>query len=167
MTATLRVRVLCSPFPRYTEKPCDNGQESSRVDEELCLLHNHRRARCLDIQCNAHCRLCTVGLRRTKRHCSSQFREYVATNYRPKRRVLGRVSVYSRYSILLSSVQCTQTANGFVLVPKSSHSTFASSRICGYSSVGRYVGSPFHLRFHTFFHLPCGVRTGIHSRSIV
>ena len=105
MTATLRVRVLCSPFPRYTEKPCDNGQESSRVDEELRLLHNHRRARCLDVQCNAHCRLCTVGLRRTKRHCSSQFREYVATNYRPKRRVLGRVSVYSRYNILLSSVQ--------------------------------------------------------------
>ena len=33
----------------------------------------------LDVQCNAHCRLCTVGLRRTKRHCSSQFREYVAT----------------------------------------------------------------------------------------
>ena len=59
----------------------------------------------LDVQCNAYCRLCTVGLRRTKRHCSSQFREYVATNYRPKRRVLGRVSVYSRYSILLSSVQ--------------------------------------------------------------
>ena len=105
MTATLRVRVLCSPFPRYTEKPCDNGQESSRVDEELRLLHNHRRARCLNIQCNTHCRLCTVGLRRTKRHCSSQFREYVATNYRPKRRVLGRVNVYSRYSILLSSVQ--------------------------------------------------------------
>ena len=105
MTAALRVRVLCSPFPRYTEKPCDNGQESSRVDEELRLLHNHRRARCLDVQCNAHFRLCTVGLRRTKRHCSSQFREYVATNYRPKRRVLGRVSVYSRYSILLSSVQ--------------------------------------------------------------
>ena len=104
MTATLRVRV-CSPFPRYTEKPCDNGQESSRVDEELRLLHNHRRARCLDIQCNAHCRLCTVELRCTKRHCSSQFREYVATNYRPKRQVFGRVSVYSRYSILLSSVQ--------------------------------------------------------------
>ena len=77
MTATLRVRVLCSPFPRYTEKPCDNGQESSRVAEELRLLHNPRRARCLDVQCNAHCRLCTVGLRRTKRHCSSQFREYV------------------------------------------------------------------------------------------
>ena len=167
MTATLRVRVLCSPFPRYTEKPCDNGQESSRVDEELRLLHNHRRARCLDVQCNAHCRLCTVGLRRTKRHCSSQFREYVATNYRPKRRVLGRVSVYSRYSILLSSVQTGPMHADSELVPKSSHSTFASSRICGYSSVGRYVGSPFHLRFHIFFHLPCGVRTGIHSRSIV
>ena len=83
----------------------DDGQESSRVDEELRLLHNPRRARCLDVQCNAHCRLCTVGLRRTKRHCSSQFREYVATNYRSKRRILGRVSVYSRYSILLSSVQ--------------------------------------------------------------
>ena len=123
MTATLRVRVLCSPFPRYTsprhsvyvcyalrfldirKNRVIMAKESSRVDEELRLLHNHRRARCLDVQCNAHCRLCTVGLRRTKRHCSSQFREYVATNYRPKRRVLGRVSVYSRYGILLSSVQ--------------------------------------------------------------
>ena len=153
MTATLRVRVLCSPFPRYTEKPCDNGQESSRVDEELRLLHNHRRARCLDVQCNAHCRLCTVGLRRTKRHCSSQFREYVATNYRPKRRVLGRVSVYSRYNILLSSVQTGPMhadSEWLCIGTKSSHSTFASSRICGYSSVGRYVGSPFHLRFHIF-----------------
>ena len=71
------------------------------------------------------------------------------------------------FSAAYKPVQCTQTANGFVLVPKSSHSIFASSRICGYSSVGRYVGSPFHLRFHIFFHLPCGVRTGIHSRSIV
>ena len=59
------------------------------------------------------------------------------------------------FSAAYKPVQCTQTANGFVLVPKSSHSTFASSRICGYSSVGRYVGSPFHLRFHTFFHLLC------------
>ena len=171
MTAILRVRVLCSPFPRYTEKPCDNGQESSRVNEELRLLHNHRRARCLDVQCNAHCRLCTVGLRRTKRHCSSQFREYVATNYRPKRRVpsgeLVSIADIVYFSAAYKPVQCTQTANGFVLVPKSSHSTFTSSRICGYSSVGRYVGSPFHLRFHIFFHLPCGVRTGIHSRSIV
>ena len=71
------------------------------------------------------------------------------------------------FSAAYKPVQCTQTANGFVLVPKSSHSTFASSRICGYSSLGRYVGSPFHLRFHIFFHLPCDVRTGIHSRSIV
>ena len=42
------------------------------------------------------------------------------------------------FSAAYKPVQCTQTANGFVLVPKSSHSTFASSRICGYSSVGRY-----------------------------
>ena len=49
------------------------------------------------------------------------------------------------FSAAYKPVQCTQTANGFVLVPKSSHSTFASSRICGYSSVGRYVGSPFHI----------------------
>ena len=105
MTATLRVRVLCSPFPRYTEKPCDNGQESSRVDEELRLLHNHRRARCLDVQCNAHFRLCTVGLRRTKRHCSSQFREYVATNYRPKTSLefSGELPVYSRYTYISSA----------------------------------------------------------------
>ena len=109
MTATLRVRCRHSYYAlRFLDIRKDrviNGQESSRVDEELRLLHNPRRARCLDVQCNAHCRLCTVGLRRTKRHCSSQFREYVATNYRPKRRILGRVSVYSRYSILLSSVQ--------------------------------------------------------------
>ena len=54
--ADTRVRVLCSPSnnPRYTEKPCDNGQESSRVDEELRLLHNHRRARCLDVQSLMH-----------------------------------------------------------------------------------------------------------------
>ena len=42
------------------------------------------------------------------------------------------------FSAAYKPVQCTQTANGFVLIPKSSHSTFASSRICGYSSVGRH-----------------------------
>ena len=42
------------------------------------------------------------------------------------------------FSAAYKPVQCTQTANGFVLVPKSSHSIFASSRICGYSSVGRH-----------------------------
>ena len=94
-----------SVYVYYALRFLDIRKNRVRVDEELRLLHNHRRARCLDVQCNAHCRLCTVGLRRTKRHCSSQFREYVATNYRPKRRILGRVSVYSRYSILLSSVQ--------------------------------------------------------------
>ena len=104
MTATLRVRVLCSPFPRYTEKPCDNGQESSRVDEEHRLLHNHRRARCLDVQCNAHCRLCTVGLRRTKRQVS---------RYRPPcARV--RISVYSRYEksvySRMAALYCTEAA---------------------------------------------------------
>ena len=36
------------------------------------------------------------------------------------------------FSAAYKPVQCTQTANDFVLVPKSSHSTFASSRICGY-----------------------------------
>ena len=40
------------------------------------------------------------------------------------------------FSAAYKPVQCTQTANGFVLVPKSSLSTFASLRICGYSSVG-------------------------------
>ena len=158
MTATLRVRVLCSPFPRYTEKPCDNGQESSRVDEELRLLHNHRRARCLDVQCNAHFRLCTVGLRRTKRHCSSQFREYITDQRGEFSGELVSIADIVYFSAAYKPVQCTQTANGFVLVPKSSHSTFASSRICGYSSVGRYVGSPFHLRFHI-----CRVVSGLVS----
>ena len=132
MTATLRVRLLCSPFPRYTEKLCDDSHESSRVDEELCLLHNHRRARCLDIQCNAHCRLCTVGLRCIKRHCSSQNMWLQVTDQRGE-----LVSIADRvyFSAAYKPVQCTQTANGFV---KSSHSTFASSRIRGYSSVGRH-----------------------------
>ena len=130
MTASPRHSVyvsVCSPFPRYTctmQWPrhsvyvyqcisvfLDTWKNRVRVDEELRQLHNHRRARCLDDQCNAHCRLCTVGLRRTKRHCSSQFREYVATNYRPKRRILGRVSVYKTHSTTSQQraipVQCT------------------------------------------------------------
>ena len=47
------------------------------------------------------------------------------------------------FSAAYKPVQCTQTANGFVFVPKSSHSTFASSRICGYSSVGRHFTLDF------------------------
>ena len=155
MTATLHVRVLCSPFPRYTEKPCDNGQESSRVDEELRLLHNHRRARCLDVQCNAHCRLCTVGL--TKRHCSSQFREYVL-------QITDQRGEFSGELVSIADIeQRTNRCNArrhelLCLVPKSSHYENLWPVL-----VGRYVGSPFHLRFHIFFHLPCGVRTGLYA----
>ena len=160
-----RVVYYALPFPRYTEKPCDNGQESSRVDEELRLLHKHRRA-VVSMSSVMHIvGSVRLGLRPTKRHCSSQFREYVATNYRPRGKVLGRVSVYSIICILLSSVtpvQCTQTANGFVLVPKSSHSTFAYfEKACGYSSVGAKSGrhSPYDFTYSSI----CRVVSGLVS----
>ena len=143
MTATLRVRVLCFPFPRYTEKPCDNGQESSRVDEELRLLHNHRRARCLDIQCNAHCRLCTV-VQSVIAQASLENMWLQITDQRGEfSGELVSIADIVYFSAAYKPVQCTQTANGFVLVPKSSHSTFASSRICGYSSVVRHFTLDF------------------------
>ena len=67
------------------------------------------------------------------------------TDQSPPCWILGRVSVYSRYSILLSSVQTRSmhADNEWLCIGESSHSTFASSRICGYSSVGRYSGRHF------------------------
>ena len=49
---------------------------AKNLAKNFTCLHGQRTASCLDIQPSTLCRVCTVGLGVTERHCSSQFEEY-------------------------------------------------------------------------------------------
>ena len=111
------------------------------IYQELRLLHGQRTGSCLDIQPSTYRRVCTTGLELTKCHWSSQHGEFVYTKSWPveaRSCLFGSIADKVYFLATYQLVEYTQTTNDFVLVPKSSHRTFASLRICVYRSVIRH-----------------------------